>query len=279
MTYFLELRQTKDESKGNPNLGPSKSVEGQEHCRQVYEAILFLGEKATTKKIEEFIRSQIKEQNKQIEEYIRRKYELERSKRYFDETLKKSLKHAIKIRQIQRCIKKDMRIIKKGRYYEIDQKARFETRYQDPMKFGSIIFDDVVVKKPFQLNEIYMSELIKKFGAIIIFIFIEASRPLEDKFMTIRDRNDLVEYWAKRAIPLDQMFSTFWTVFNLLLGKKFRMSDIKPTDWKREYDFKFLKSKPKNEMPESQINECLKMLEKSCPDIYEELAKHKKSLS
>ena len=51
-------------------------------------------------------------------------------------------------------------------------------------------------------------------GAIIIFNFIEASRPFEDKKMSARDRDDLVEYWAQKSVPLSSMFDAFRMIFN-----------------------------------------------------------------
>jgi hypothetical protein len=59
-----------------------------------------------------------------------------------------------------------------------------------------------------------MLDMITRFGAIIIFNFIEASRPFEDKKMSARDRDDLVEYWAQNSVPLSSMFDAFRMIFN-----------------------------------------------------------------
>ena len=59
-----------------------------------------------------------------------------------------------------------------------------------------------------------MLDMITRFGAIIMFNFIEASRPFEDKKMSTRDRDDLVEYWAQKSVPLSSMFDAFRRIFN-----------------------------------------------------------------
>ena len=37
-------------------------------------------------------------------------------------------------------------------------------------------------------------------------------RPFEDKSLSLRDRADLVTYWVKNALPVDEMFLTFRTL-------------------------------------------------------------------
>ena len=152
-------------------------------------------------------------------------------------------------------------------YYSIDEQYRYETRYLDPAGFGEKVCSDIIGKQSFnpaQIDEAFMSEMIGRFGVLIMFIFIEASRPFEDKSKSARDRDALVEYWAKKAIPLDRMFGAFWAVFNMSLAK---LRKTKPIDWENH---------SKNEMEQSQIDECLRMLERSYPELYKDLEKYKK---
>jgi hypothetical protein len=159
-------------------------------------------------------------------------------------------------RTIERCIENDPRIIKNGLYYSVDEEARYETRYLDPKGFGREVYNDVIQGKHFAYTDKSMLDMITRFGAIIMFNFIEASRPFVDKKMTKRDRDDLVEYWAQNSVPLRSMFDIFRMTFN----------------WRPDKS----RDKPAYEMDQTQIDECLKMLEKCCPNIYKELAKHKK---
>ena len=98
-----------------------------------------------------------------------------------------------------------------------------------------------------------MSELIRRFGALIIFNFIEAVRPFKDKSMGLRERSELIDYWAKSALDLQTMFS----IFKMALGR-------------REND-KIDTTKPVGEIEESRIKQMLDTFEKSCPDLYRNL--------
>ena len=101
-------------------------------------------------------------------------------------------------RTIERCIKGDSRIIKNKRYYSIDEKARFEIRYRDRKDLGRQIYDSVLLDRGFQYNQSSMKNLVNIFGVIMMFVFIESSRPFtdkvtdkgKDKTMSVRDRED-----------------------------------------------------------------------------------------
>ena len=59
-----------------------------------------------------------------------------------------------------------------------------------------------------------MREMINIFGAMMVFAFIESSRPIRDEKASIRDRRDRINYWAQNTIPIEAMFEAFTMVFN-----------------------------------------------------------------
>jgi hypothetical protein len=114
-----------------------------------------------------------------------------------------------------------------------------------------------------------MLDLIRRFGAMILYIFIEASRPFEDKRMTKGNREDLVNYWAEKAVPVSRMFHAFTMGFNWKYATKTKKDPF-------DLDRVGRKGKPYNEMDETQIQECLAMLKNVCPDIFDDLAHYTK---
>ena len=71
-----------------------------------------------------------------------------------------------------------------------------------------------------------MQDMVNIFGAILMFIFIEASRPFHDtdprtqdenikpRIKDRTDRQGLINYWVNNAIPIEWMFRAFTMVFN-----------------------------------------------------------------
>jgi hypothetical protein len=186
-----------------------------------------------------------------------------------DNYIKDHQAYSISIRNIQRCIQKDKRIMNNGLYHSVDEDSRFENRYLDPKGFGSNLYRTFINSESIEYNESSMLNLIRRFGAMIIYVFIEASRPFEDKKMTKTDREDLVNYWAENAIPISEMFYAFTMGFNWKHAEKAK---------KDPYDLDRIgrKNKPYNEMEKSQIDECLEMLKNVCPDIFDDLAHYTK---
>jgi hypothetical protein len=179
-------------------------------------------------------------------------------------------KEPLSRRTIERCIEGDDRVIKNKRNYSIDEWSRLETRYLNPLRFRLHIWEAVLLSRPYAYDEASMRKLIEAFGAIIVFVFIEASRPFQDKLkgkgknMNYKDRNDLVYHWALNSIPFDFMFRTFVSVFNYKLQEGKSMPPaLKVTGESRE------------EMTDLQVRECLDMLENNYPDVYQELVNAK----
>ena len=206
----------------------------EKNCQKIYDIIVTSG-KVTTKFIKEYLDDRTDVHNRIIE----REAEAEGERRYNhgdftsidrENFIKKSInekrKYTISVRTIQRCLQNDSRIIKKGKYYTVDEETRFETRYRNPQRFGYFISDEVIYNKGYGYDKTAMEKMINIFGAITLFVFIEAAKPFKDKFNFenkkngFLDRRDYIKYWALNAIPLKSMFEAFTLVFTNEVPKK-----------------------------------------------------------
>jgi len=61
-------------------------------------------------------------------------------------------------------------------------------------------------------------KFIERFGTLMPFIFIEGSRKVKDDTMTPREKDKLAREWVQNAVPIQQMFD----VFKSLYGPKHR---------------------------------------------------------
>lgn len=159
---------------------------------------------------------------------------------------------------------KDPRVVKNKTHYKINDNAHNEIRYRKPE-----LFRDDILRAAFQnfpsrfkvdtkkssVSQVdpskIMNEYIKRFGALIIFAFIEAARPFEDNSMSIRERGYLVTDWISNAIPLQEMFHYF-------------RAEFAPTKAHR-------RNKSSNEIESSQINYIFEIFKKTNPDICKNL--------
>ena len=97
--------------------------------------------------------------------------------------------------------------------------------YRDPRKFGRSLYDKVIGYRGFGYNDESMKDMINAFGTIMMFAFIEASRPSTDrvkakgKGIISNDRYDLIQSWALNAVPIGHMFRAFYLVFTRQLGE------------------------------------------------------------
>lgn len=130
--------------------------------------------------------------------------------------------------------------------------------------------------------------MVNIFGAILMFTYIEASRPFHDTDSRTQDKNikprikdrtdrqGLINYWVNNAIPIEWMFRAFTMVFNWKVSeqsqkrreriqKGIELPEPPPADYDRSG----------NEMEQSQVDQCLDMLKKSFPDIYKDLIRAK----
>jgi hypothetical protein len=236
----MNRRRTEAERRKDKDFGEIHRDERIQNCQNVFDIILMYGKVTTT--------------------------EIQKTLENWNSPLSK--------RTIQRCIEDDSRIVKDKRYYSISQEARFETKYRDPKKFGPQLIHEVL-NTGYGYNKESMKNMINAFGAIMMFAFIEASRPFVDKvkgkgISSTKDKDDLVQYWASKAIPIEMMFQAFNWVFTRQLSE----IDLRiPIDLKKPA--KVLKG-PYNEMTEDQVKECHMMLRKIYPDIYEGLKSARK---
>ena len=183
------------------------------HQQEVYDAVFNLGKKVRRNDIWMYLDQQTKEWNHNIRIKARSIYESQVynwTKGDMENEIRNEQKRTINPRTISRCLKAEPRITKEGSYYYISDEVRFERKYQRPSRFGMDMFTELLYTdfKPGSLEH-ETNEFIRRWGALIMFNFIEAVRPFEDKSMTLRDRSRLVRYWARNSLPIDQMFSHF----------------------------------------------------------------------
>jgi hypothetical protein len=103
-------------------------------------------------------------------------------------------------------------------------------------------------------QEFIMSELGRRFGALILFNFIEAVRPFKDKCMSLKERNQLVNYWKKNVIDVNEMSSMFVGYLAQEWIARERDQTLAP-----------------EEMDESDIEKLVETFKKAYPDLYENL--------
>lgn len=174
-----------------------------------------------------------------------------------DDYIKRKMVHTISAKTIQRCISNDPRIVSNGRKYRIPQKARFESRYLEPEYFGRQMIHEVIGKLRYpEPLEKGIKHFVLRFGAYVLFNFIEAVKPFHDHSLSVGDREDLVPYWAREAIPLDYMFELFLASF-----------DNRTRHERRSHDWKT----PISEMSVNRIKEISLAMQKIFPEIYGDL--------
>lgn len=245
------------------NIGRQRKKVKDEHRSQVYEAIYHLGKKVTTVEIWNHLNKATKIENDKIKDECQKKY----SDGYYSSTekdreIERRKINTITIRTIERCIASDSRIEKEGDTYFISNKARYVSRYLDPDTFGLNLFRATMRFQPSHIMEEKISEFINRFGAFIFFSFIEAVRPSMDNSLSVRDREDLVTYWAQNAIPISDMLLHFQAAF----GNRKRTRQAKrraPHKWQR----------PFSEMKDKEIAKLLASMKRAFPEIYEDLRK------
>jgi hypothetical protein len=95
--------------------------------------------------------------------------------------------------------------------YHFSDKTQSDIRYFAPI-FGRYALS-ALHQFPAKPVDKALSEFIERYGAFIIFAFIEASRPVKDKDMSPREKDGLALSWMRYAIPLQEMFDAFQIVF------------------------------------------------------------------
>jgi hypothetical protein len=202
----------------NKALGRLKLDEDERNKQEIY-SILYLKKKATSQNIWKSLDRYTMLENQKIKDQENDEYEkglITKNKR--DLNIKKRFRKTISLRTIQRHLKDDKRIIKNGRYYSIHDVARFEVRNLYPEAFGSHFFGPIFnfglkYNKTSIGLESNLKEFIIRCGILLIYNFIEASRPFKDPSMSIREKKDLIEHWAIHGISIIEMFDMFQVMF------------------------------------------------------------------
>jgi hypothetical protein len=132
----------------------------------------------------------------------------------------------------------------KGGRYSISPKALSDIRYF-PQGFGdSALY--CMGHFPIKSVEQSVVEFVNRFGAFILFTFIEAARSVKDRSMNVADKDDLKSSWLQYAIPISSMFDLFLSLYG---------HEIKST----------------KELHQKTIEKLTGILENKFPEIYKEM--------
>jgi len=166
----------------------------------------------------------------------------------------------LSLKTVQRYLK-DPRVIKEGWNYRVNDKARFETKYLKPEDFALDMYHEFIGGKSLGVDKAeIMKEFVMDIGALMVFTFIEASRPFEDNSFSARDRNELVQYWVKNAFPTINLFFAFQAYFS-------------------EHDrTKRAGAKAPNEIDNLNLKKILEIFERAYPERYKNLLQARKQL-
>jgi hypothetical protein len=195
----------------------------------------------------------------------------------------------IGIRTVERYLKE---LINEGRVekiktkYQISEKARYEIRYRTPEYFGDVMLRaafknfpsrSIVNRKDWRISKLempkIMNEYVRRFGALVIFAFLEAARPYEDQYMTVRERDQLVVDWVKSSIPLQEMFEWFKAEFRPTPDKMEQNKSKTETKTKEK-----INRKPFNEIDNHHLMEISEIFKHAYPKVYKNLVEARKEL-
>jgi hypothetical protein len=126
----------------------------------------------------------------------------------------------------------------KDNKYSISRKASKELRYFADM-FGSQSLY-YLTQFPLRTTDKTIQEFVTRFGALMIYAFIIAAKPFQDK---TKDKDRIIMDWIQHAIPITKMFQYFFATFK--------------TDTDDRY-----------ELDQKMIPELYRALEKLYPDIF-----------
>jgi hypothetical protein len=128
-------------------------------------------------------------------------------------------------------------------------------RYLNARIFGRQLLNSLSIQGYTQLTtEQYITELIQRFGALVVYSFIEGARPFEDNSLNVYERDNLVESWIQNAIPIQDMFTYFHSIFS-----KRNISEYDP------------ETECINELDNETIGMLVQALKKKYPKIYESM--------
>ena len=239
-----------------------------------------VGKKVKMKEIWEFLNMRAKEKQNKIASdgwayYRSGRYDGTKNEMREQIRRQKNEIKTIAKRTIQRCLKEDSRIKNEGYYYFIEDKTRYERRYILPSELGYAVFDGASgwESRPDRSHqskrllseteklELEMKDMIHRFGFFMVFMFLEAAKPFEDKSMSLGERHELVDYWVQNAIPINDMYNEFLTTFD----KWHMMAEKLGAEWAHE---NIDRSRATNEMDSDSVKDTHELLKKANPALY-----------
>ena len=234
-----------------------RRIAKEDNKQVVFDALLALGELSTAREIREYLDSKTQEINKEIELKAKKMFENDELhspkdvKNYISNRKRKTMS----IRTIERRIREDKRIRKKYDRYYVADKARDEIKYLNARILGNELLKNLSIQSYTKLTvEQYISELVQRFGALVVYSFIEGARPFEDNSLNAYERDRLVESWIQNAIPIQAMYTYFHAIFS--------NRNIE------EYD---PETESMDELDNENIMTLVKALKKKYPYIYENM--------
>jgi Fe2+ or Zn2+ uptake regulation protein len=153
----------------------------------------------------------------EIKEYLDRKKEkIEHDER--ERTLDYNEKHrSVKVHRITlRTIHRWLRTLsKQGLLEHIDSRYSLSEKYMSDIRYSGQLFATIATTqmsmsfpKHLSMNH-RIKELLALFGFMLIYLFIEAARPIQNDMMNNKQKADLIVSWVENSIPTRGMFFDF----------------------------------------------------------------------
>lgn len=92
--------------------------------------------------------------------------------------------------------------------YSLAEKVKSDIRYQAEL-FGIGLYRLIFEYVPPGSIKNEIEELVKYFGAQVLYTFLEAACPVNDDTMSNTEKDEFVLTWVKNAIPIEGMYYTF----------------------------------------------------------------------
>ena len=221
--------------------------------------------KVTIQEIYKYLKEEIEPHNQKVRERAQKMYSESFSNDRRDLYIKRHSINPLSKRTIERCVSKLVakeQVEKDRDTYFISDAFRFGKDSVYPEHFRRFMYA-YILSNGFNFQdksqEYKVMELVRRFGVLLMFCFIEASRPTRQKTMSIRDREDLVSYRIKKSISLRDMYDIFFAVFGY---------------WSHFHDWS---KGPMTEMKEYRIRDLLRIMKRSYPDLYSNFIEGKRA--
>ena len=199
------------------DLGQDKINEEYRNRKYVIVSIRKLG-KATTTEIFIQMKKDVKDHNEKLKKDIESSYgsyDDMLSPKQKENRFNKNKRKDIGLRTIQRAVKglNQLHIIhKSGKRYSLGSNALNEMRYFSE-EFATPGVSSITWF-PLKTLEQSLEELILRYGAFIIFVFIEGARPIISNHPNDNiDKKKLFDSWLQNALPVREMFDLFFELY------------------------------------------------------------------